>query len=328
MAQVKSVSGEIDFFIPAIKKTCKTWYTVYGELGARRPLICAHGGPGAGHAYLRPLARLTADHGIPVILYDQVGCGNSTLLPETLGDTNFWTIDLFMDELDNLIRFFNIGDDYDFLGQSWGTILGSEYAITRQPKGMKHCVLSNGVTSGKLWIEAAQKLIDELPPDVRDTIRKHEASKTYDDPEFEKAAMVFYKRHVCRLDEWPKDLLESLSLLDLHNNPTVYLTMLVVFGPKCMKELSAVLTYNRNGPSEFTMIGPLKDWSVIGRLHKINVPTLVIHGEYDESTESVNVPFFKEIPKVKWVTVPNTSHTSWLEDPDRYFNILTAFLET
>jgi proline-specific peptidase len=227
MTQAKGVSGEIDFYIPAIKKACKTWYIVHGDIKARRPLICAHGGPGAGHAYLRSFARMTADYGIPVILYDQVGCGKSTLLPEMMGDTSFWTIDLFMAEFDNLLKFFDIEDDYDFFGHSWGTILGCEYIISRQPTGMKHHVIADGVSSGKLWAEAADKLINELPLDVRDKIRKHDVNKTYDDPEFEEASMVFYNRHVCRLDPWPEDLIESLTLLDLRNNPTVYLTMSV-----------------------------------------------------------------------------------------------------
>lgn len=227
MTPPQVVSGEIDFYIPAIDKVCKTWYIVYGDIKAHRPLICAHGGPGAGHAYLRAFARMTEGYGIPVILYDQIGCGKSTALPETMGDISFWTVDLFMAELDNVIKFFGIEDDYDFLGHSWGTVLGCEYIISRGPRGMKHYIIADGFSSGKLWVEAATKLINELPPDVRDTIHKHDANKTYDDPEFQDASMIFYKRHVCRVDPWPKDLMESLALLDLHNNPTVYLTMFV-----------------------------------------------------------------------------------------------------
>ncbi|KAL6886741.1 proline-specific peptidase [Trichoderma evansii] len=306
MQQPSVSSGEVDFYISSIQKSCKTFYIIYGDLQAGRPLVCAHGGPGAGHYYLKSFTRLTAEHGIPVILYDQIGCGNSTLLPETLGDTKFWTVDIFMAELDNLLKALNIEDDYDLLGQSWGTILGAEYIISRQPKGMKHYIISNGIASGKLFGEATRKLISELPQESRDMILKHEASKTYDDPEFQEAAMVFYKRHVCRLDEWPEDLMQTLNLLDLHHNPTVYLTM--------------------NGPSEFTMIGPLKDYSAVGRLHMVNVPTLIINGEFDETTDSANMPFFMEIPKVKWVTVANASHMPWLEDPDRYFDVLANFL--
>ncbi|KAK6443937.1 L-proline amide hydrolase [Trichoderma asperellum] len=323
MQQPSVSSGEVDFYISSIEKPCKTFYIIYGDPKARRPLVCAHGGPGAGHAYLKSFASLTADYGIPVILYDQIGCGNSTLLPETIGDISFWTVDLFMAELDNLLKALNVEDDYDFLGQSWGTILGNEYIISRQPKGMKHYIISNGVASGKLFGEATRKLISELPQESRDMILKHESSKTYDDPEFQEASMVFYKRHVCRLDEWPEDLMQSLNLLDLHNNPTVYLTMFVV---NFYKTVNHSLTWRRNGPSEFTMVGPLKDYTAIGRLHMVNVPTLIMNGEFDETTDSVNMPFFIEIPKVRWVTIANASHMPWLEDPNRYFSVLANFL--
>jgi hypothetical protein len=39
------VSGEIDFYILAIDKVCKTWYIFNGDIKDHRPLICAHGGP-------------------------------------------------------------------------------------------------------------------------------------------------------------------------------------------------------------------------------------------------------------------------------------------
>jgi L-proline amide hydrolase len=67
-----------------------------------------------------------------------------------MGDTNFWTVNLFMAELDNLLKFLDIEDDYDFLGHSWGTVLGCEYIISRQPKGMKHYVITDGFSSRKL----------------------------------------------------------------------------------------------------------------------------------------------------------------------------------
>jgi L-proline amide hydrolase len=86
----------------------------------------------------------------------------------------------------------------NILGHSWCTILGCEHIISRAPRGMKHYVIADGFSSGKLWAEAAKNLIDELPPDVRDNIRKHDMIKTYVDPEFQEASMVFYRRHVCR----------------------------------------------------------------------------------------------------------------------------------
>jgi pimeloyl-ACP methyl ester carboxylesterase len=81
-------------------------------------------------------------------MYDQIGCGRSTRLPEKLGDGSFWTIDLFLAELENLLSHLEIQDDYDLLGQSWGGCLASELAV-RQPKGLKKLILANSLASSK-----------------------------------------------------------------------------------------------------------------------------------------------------------------------------------
>lgn len=87
-----------------------------------------------------------------------------------------------------------------------------------------------------------------------------------------------------------------------------------------------MLTGNRNGLSKFSVIGPLKDYSAVGRLEKITIPMLITNGQYDEAADSVQMPFFKEIPKVKWVTFANAVHFPWFKDADRYFTVLASFL--
>jgi pimeloyl-ACP methyl ester carboxylesterase len=82
----------------------------------------------------------------------------------------------------------------------------------------------------------------------------------------------------------------------------------------------------RNGPNEFYITGSLKTWSVIDELHKIQVPTLLINGEFDEAQDSVMEPFFNRVDKVKWVTIPGGSHTTHLEDTERFIRIVGEFL--
>ncbi|MGZ4596740.1 MAG: alpha/beta fold hydrolase, partial [Actinomycetes bacterium] len=62
----------------------QTWYRIDGDLhGADgpAPLVVLHGGPGATHDYLTPLAELARD-GRAVVLYDQLGNGRSTHHPD------------------------------------------------------------------------------------------------------------------------------------------------------------------------------------------------------------------------------------------------------
>jgi len=63
-------------------------------------LIVLHGGPGLVRDYLDVHSELTAKYDIPVILYDQLGNGKSTHLKEK--ETESWTVDLFIEELENL----------------------------------------------------------------------------------------------------------------------------------------------------------------------------------------------------------------------------------
>src|SRR6516162_5988122 len=84
----------------------QTWYRVTGTLdGGKVPLVTLHGGPGAAHNYLDRFAQL-ADSGRAVIHYDQLGIGRSTHLRDHGAD--FWRVELFLDELDNLLGYLGI----------------------------------------------------------------------------------------------------------------------------------------------------------------------------------------------------------------------------
>lgn len=88
-----------------------------------------------------------------------------------------------------------------------------------------------------------------------------------------------------------------------------------------------LLTLLRNGPSEFNVIGSLKGWDITPELHKINVPTLLINGNYDEAQDITMEPYFREIPgKVKWVRFPESSHCPHLEETGAFVEAVGNFL--
>ena len=224
MLLAKSTEGEVDFDVPATEKPCKTWYKIFGNLkSGSRPLICLHGGPGVGHDYMLAMQDMTIKHNIPVVLYDQLGTGLSTHLPEKRLDTSFWTVQLFLDELDNLLKHLDI-TDYDVLGHSWGGMLGASHAIN-QPKGLNRLIISDSPASMKLWVKACDHLRDGLPKEVQDTLKKHEADGTTDSEEYEEAVGVFYARHLCRVQPMPEDLRKGLDWIK--KDDTVYYTMYV-----------------------------------------------------------------------------------------------------
>ncbi|HUV57796.1 MAG TPA: proline iminopeptidase-family hydrolase [Acidimicrobiales bacterium] len=279
----------------------ETWYRITGDLhSGLAPLVVLHGGPGVPHDYVLSLTAL-ASGGRAVIHYDQFGCGGSTHHPEKGAD--YWTVQLFLDELDNLLEHLGIADSYHLLGQSWGGMLGSEHAI-RQPKGLKSLVISNSPASMALWVSEAMKQREALPESVREALNRHEANDTTDDPEYLVATQVVYDQHVCRVVPNPPEVLRAMERLN--EDPTVYHTM--------------------NGPNEFFCVGTLRDWSVVDRVHSIVAPTLLASGRFDEATPATVQPFFDAIPDVRWEIFENSSHMPFVEEPERYMKVVGDFL--
>src|SRR5262249_52819383 len=150
-----------------------TWYRVEGELGADgpAPLMILHGGPGAAHDYVEPIADLANATGRACVLYDQIGCGRSQHRPDAPAD--FWTVELFRRELLALLEQLGVAGRYHVLGQSWGGMLGMEHAITK-PTGLRSLVIANSPGSMELWVSEANRLRELLPADVQETLLRHE----------------------------------------------------------------------------------------------------------------------------------------------------------
>ncbi|MGP4043067.1 proline iminopeptidase-family hydrolase [Streptomyces sp. 2A115] len=288
-------TGTIDF------NGWSTWYRMTGEPG-RTPLVVLHGGPGAGHDYTLRIANI-AQQGRPVVHYDQLGIGLSTHLPGNGAD--FWTVQLFLDELDNLLKALGIADAYHILGQSWGGMLAAEHAV-RRPAGLRGLVIANSPASMELWLSGAAELRSALPPEVQRTLLAHEAAGTTDHPEYLAAEQVYNERHVCRVVPTPSEVQATWD--NIAADPTVYHTM--------------------NGPNEFHVVGTLKDWSVIDRLHLIDVPTLLVSGRHDEATPATLKPFADRIPDVRWHMFEHSSHMPHVEEEDLYLQVVGAFLDS
>ncbi len=275
------------------------WYRIVGtrdEPGSF-PLLCLHGGPGATHDYLQPLETV-ASTGRRVILYDQLGNGNS----DHPHDPTMWNVQLFLEEIAVVRRALRL-DRVHLLGQSWGGMLAMEYALTK-PNGLVSLIISDSPASIPEWVAEANRLRSELPPDVQQTLRQHEAAGTTEDPAYQEATMVFYRKHVCRLDPWPDYV--NRTFQKIMQNPEVYRTM--------------------NGPSEFNVIGTLKDWDITNRLGEIHVPTLVMGGRYDEATPAITEKVHRCIPDSEWIILENSSHMPFVEETERYIETLNRFL--
>jgi hypothetical protein len=157
-----------------------------------------------------------------------------------------------------------------------------------------------------LWESETGRLRRALPPDVHAVLDGHEQAATTSSPEYQEAMMVFYRRHVCRLNPWPECLLRSFTAMEA--DPRVYQAM-------C-------------GPSEFHITGSLRDWDVTPRLGEIKIPTLVISGEHDEATPAITKELHLGIAGSKSVIMSGCSHMCHLEQPDITWSIFRASSKT
>lgn len=264
------------------------------------PLVVLHGGPGCTHDYLLSLTDLVTPSR-PVLFYDQVGNGRSTHLPDA--PNAFWSIGLFLQELDAVLSHFSFGEEYDLLGQSWGGMLAAEHAV-RRPSGLRRLVIANSPASMPLWREAASRLRASLPAHVLSVLDSHEQAGSIESDEYRAASGIYYSRHVCRIQPHPTEVAETFRWLDL--DPTVYRAM--------------------NGPTEFHVTGSLREWTVIDRLSRIAVPSLVINGRYDEATDETVWPFVTHIPSARHIRFEASSHMPHWEERTAYMRGVDTFL--
>jgi L-proline amide hydrolase len=142
-------------------KSLTTWYRIFGTItsSSPTPLIIIHGGPGLTHDLLLYHTDLATQYSIPVIFYNQIGSGRSTHLPETKDIQGFWTEEIFIAQLEQLIDHLALREDgreFDVPGSSWGGMLSSRWAA-RRPQGLRRRILASAAASKELSIRNCEK---------------------------------------------------------------------------------------------------------------------------------------------------------------------------
>jgi L-proline amide hydrolase len=157
----------------------------------------------------------------------------------------------------------------------------------------------------RVWVEEANRLRQLLPAGVHETLLEYERAGDFQAVAYQQASRVFYDNHVCRVLPWPDEVARTFAQVDA--DPTVYHAM--------------------SGPTEFHVIGSLKDWTIVDRLRHIKVPTLVISGRYDEATPTVVKPYLEQIPNVRWALFQNSSHMPHVEERVACMGTVASFLD-
>jgi len=272
----------------------KLFYRSYGK-PTKGTVLCLHGGPGATHDYLLSLEDL-AQFGYRVVLIDQLGCGKS----ERPRGTSLYTIAHNVEEVEGVRIALRLGKVH-LMGSSYGGALAIATALKYQ-RNLRSLIVTGGLASVPLTVREMRRLVNRLPPKTRATIAKYEAIEDFQNPKYLAAVDVFYRRYVCRLPVWPREVTYSFERI----SRPVYFTM--------------------NGPNEFTIIGTIKDWDVTDQLPTIRVPTLVTVGRYDEVTPRVAESIHRGIRGSELVRFEKSAHLAMWEERAHYIEVLRDFL--
>ncbi|MCZ6720247.1 MAG: proline iminopeptidase-family hydrolase [Proteobacteria bacterium] len=259
-------------------------------------LFCINGGPGLPCDYVRDAHSWLADEGYRVVAFDQLGCGAS----DRPDDPSLWTIERYVEETETVRKALDCGVVHLY-GQSWGTWLGTEYALA-YPKSFKTYTLANGACDIPHLISELHRLRAALGPETVAMMQRHEADGTIDHPEYEAAITLLNYRHVCRLDDWPAAVKRSLD--DWNMGP--YMAI--------------------QGPNEFIYTGSISNKNWLPEMHRIMQPSLVLCGMHDELTPACSMRIHEALANSRIKVFKNSSHLPMWEEPEAYFETLLDFL--
>jgi len=281
------------------KGTFKVWTKRFGN-NPKIKILLLHGGPAMTHEYMECFETFFQREGFEFYEYDQLGSYYS----DQPTDTTLWTNERFVEEVEQVRQ--AIGADasnFYILGNSWGGILGMEYALKYQ-KNLKGLLVSNMVASAPEYGKYADEVLaKQMDPKVLAEIRAIEAKKDFGNPRYMELLIPnFYHEHICRLQEWPDALNRSLK----HGNNSIYVQM--------------------QGPSEFGIGGSLAKWDIKSRLKEIAIPTLMIGGKYDTMDPKAMEEQSKMVQKGSYLYCPNGSHLSMWDDQKVYMKGVIDFI--
>lgn len=258
------------------------------------PLLVVHGGPGLPHYYLSSLERLADER--PVVFWDQLGCGNS----DRPADRSLWTMERSVAEMDAVIRGLGL-DAYHIFGHSWGGMLAQQYVLD-VPSGAVSLTISNSTASIPRFAEHVTRLKSQLDVSTQDAIDRHEAAGTTSDAEYQAAIMTWNETFLCRALPWPDDLYRAFQNMGTEIFETMF------------------------GPSDFHIVGTIRDWDVRDRLRELALPTLLLAGRFDECSPDDMREMHETIDGSRFEFFEHSAHLPFIEEPQKFDAVMREFL--
>lgn len=283
-----------------LKEGYKVWTKRHGNSPMK--VLLLHGGPAMTHEYLECFESFFPQANIEFYHYDQLGSYYS----DQPDNDSLWTIERFVEEVEQVRIALGLNkDNFYLLGNSWGGILGMEYALKYQDN-MKGLIVCNMTADFDKYEAYNAHLRSQMRPSLVDSFLIYENAKDYQNPAYlDLVFEEYYTKHILRLpsDQWPESVLRSFK----HVNGHVYEYM--------------------QGPSEFVPGGILKGWSVWDDLKTLEVPTLMVGAKYDTMNPEEMEEMSKLVQNGRYLYCSEGSHLAMWDDQKHFMPGVIDFIK-
>ncbi len=275
---------------------------VLGENDSNIPVLFLHGGPGGNFESFRPMAEMVSEQR-KVYMYNQLGSDDKS----NVGDETVWQPDRYVDTLTTVIGEMNV-EKLHLIGHSWGSYLAAEHVLRNPGTPVKSITMISPYFSTEIWIRDAKSRLAELGEDKVRIVEESEKEIQFGGKLYQDVIIEYNKNFQCRELQKHKRQFRQYALKP--KTPT---------GMRVYRHMW--------GPSEFTCTGVMKDIDITSKLPNIKLRVLIIGGVYDQVRKETTEYYRSLIPGSVRVTIPEASATSFLENPDIFYDTLVTFLE-
>ncbi len=283
------------------KGTFKIWTKKIGN-NPRIKILLLHGGPALTHEYMECFEAFLPKEGFELIEYDQLGSYYS----DQPTDSSLWTLARFVEEVEQVRVALSLNkDNFYLLGNSWGGILGMEYALKYQ-QNLKGLIVSNMTADFAKYGAYNAKLREQMRKSLVDSLESFEKKNNFANPVYQQLVFdEYYCQHILRkpAKDWPEPVLRSFK----HINQPVYEIL--------------------QGPSEFVPGGRLVGWECWTRLKNLSVPTLMIGSHYDTMNPEEMEEMSKLVQHGKYLYCPTGGHLSMWDAQQEYYPGIIDFIK-
>ncbi len=290
------------------------YYTVNGArlwvvtAGKGEPLIIIPGGPGGNHLAYRTFDSL-AKSGIQLIYFDAFGRGKS----DTAINVKDYTLDRDIEDIEGLRQAMHL-DKVSLLGHSYGSLVAQGYAL-KYGHNLNRLIIANGFHSFLMWQE-------------NDDNSNHEIKTNY--PEVWQELMKIREAGAVSSDENHQDIYGKVPYGFLYAyNPSRFEPKQGVIRKHYPNPFNAKLYYQMVGrDGDFIVGSDIGSFDFRKQLKQLKMPVLIIAGRYDRvAVPWMEVKYKEYCPQAKFVMFEHSGHNPQVEEPEKEFPLIVAFLK-